>query len=392
MKLVHVIQASANVAVWEWKNILHRPIYWFCMIVLPLSITFFFANIMEEGLPTEMPIGLVDLDNSATSRKLMRLLDSFQESHIVAHYSDISQARRAMQQGKIYAFMYIPAGMERDLLASRQPKISYYYNNSILLAGSLLYKDLRVISTLGAAAVGQARMQAQGYTSQQIKAALQPIVTDVHALDNPTLNYNVALSPTIIPACICLFIFLMTCYSFGMELKFSTSRALMRKARGSILIAINGKMFPQTLVFTLIMWAYQYWLFIHMGFPYNCSFFFIMLMGWLLVLASQGLGLFIFCILPSMRMSMSISALWGVLSFSISGFTYPVTAMDPSLQLLSWMFPLRHYFMVYQMSVFHGFPLYYAWPHVVALSVFVLLPVVGLRRIRNVLYNFEYIP
>lgn len=392
MTLKHIIQASANVAVWEWKNILHKPIYWFCMIVLPLCITFFFTNVMEKGLPTDMPVGLVDLDNSSTSRKMMRMLDSFQESHIVAHYSDVAQARRAMQQGKIYAFMYIPQGMERDMLASRQPKISFYYNNSILLAGSLLYKDLRVISTLGAAAVGQARMQLQGYTPQQIKATLQPITTDVHAINNPMLNYNVALSTTIIPACICLFIFLMTCYSFGMELKFNTAHKWMRKARGSILIAVNGKMFPQTLVFTLIMWAYQYWLFIHMGFPYNCSFFFVMIMGWLLVLASQGFGIFVFAILPSLRMSMSISALWGVLSFSVSGFTFPVGSMDPPIRLMSWMFPLRHYFMLYQMNIFHGFPMYYSWPHFVALSVFILLPVLCFRRIRNVMYNYEYIP
>ena len=392
MKLVHIIKASAVVAVWEWKNVLNRPIYWFCMVVFPLCVILFFSSMMEDGLPTEMPVGLVDLDNSATSRKLMRLLDSFQESHIVGHYSDVSQARRAMQRGEIYAFMYIPDGMERDLLASRQPKVSFYYNNSILLAGSLVYKDLRVISTLGSAAVGQARMQALGCTPQQIKASLQPITTDVHALDNPMLNYNMALSTTIIPASICLFIFLITCYSMGMELKFGTSRELMGKAKGSILVALFGKMIPLALVFTLVMWFYQYWLFIHMGFPYQSSFFFIMLMGLFLVLASEGLALFIFSILPSMRMSMSISALWGVLSFSIAGFTFPVEAMDPSLRLLSWMFPLRHYFMIYQMNVFHGYPLYYAWLHLVTLFVFILLPVINLRRIRDVMYKYEYIP
>lgn len=32
---------------------------------------------MEEGLPENLPLGVVDLDNSSTSRSLQRNLDAF---------------------------------------------------------------------------------------------------------------------------------------------------------------------------------------------------------------------------------------------------------------------------------------------------------------------------
>ncbi len=375
----------------ECHNYVRYPIYLFCMILMPLCITYFFTDIMDAGLPTDMPVGVVDLDNSATSRKLMRNLDSYQQSDIVSYYSDISQARRAMQRCDIYAFMYIPEGLERDLLSARQPKVSFYYNNSVLLAGSLLYKEMRAISTLGGAAVGSAKMQAQGYTPSQIKATLQPITLDVHAVGNPLLNYNVALSTIIIPACLVLFIFLMTSYSIGMELKFNHSKELMSMAGNNVAVAILGKMFPQTCIFANVMWFYQYILFVHLGFPHQSSFLFIMIVGWLLVMAAEGFAVFIFSILPSMRLAMSICALWGVLSFSVSGFTFPVGSMDKPLQLLSWMFPMRHYFMIYQMNILQGFPLYYSWAHFVALTVFILLPVLTFRHLGKIFNEYEYI-
>ena len=386
------IQSLFRVMKREVDSLVHAPIYWFSMIVFPLFVIFFFSELMNEGLPTDMPVGVVDLDNSTTSRKLLRNYDAFQQSHIVAHYSDVNQARRAMQKCEIYAFMYIPQNMERDLLASRQPKISFYYNNSVLLAGSLIYKEMRAISTLGAASVGSAKLQAKGLTQRQIKSVLQPIATDVHAIDNPMLNYNIALSTTIIPACLALFVLLVTAYSLGIELKKNRAKTWMTMAENKVMIALAGKFIPQTVIFTLVVWFYQYWLFVHLDFPHNCNFLLIMIVGLTLVVAAQCFAIFVFSLLPTLRMSMSICALWGVLSFSISGFTYPVTSMSPSLQILSNLFPMRHYYMIYQMNILHGYSLHYSWMYIVALLVFMMLPLFMLSRLKKIFYKYVYLP
>ena len=150
-------------------------IYGFVMILFPLLVIFFFTSLMDDGLPTSMPVGVVDLDNTSTTRALERRLDGFQMSHVVAHYPSVAEARKAVQRGEIYGFLYLPKGTTDDLLASRQPKVSYYYTNTTLVAGALLMKDMKTISNLGSAAVGQATMRAQGYTDQQIQTFLQPI-------------------------------------------------------------------------------------------------------------------------------------------------------------------------------------------------------------------------
>lgn len=376
----------------ELKYDSRNPIYWVCMIFFPLLVIFFFTSLMQEGLPTDMPVGVVDMDNSAVSRKLTRTLDAFQSTEIVAHYPNISEARRAMQRGEVYGFFFFPRRTTEDLLAQRQPKVSFYYNNSMLLAGSLIYKDMRTAATLGSASVGQAKMAALGKRPQEIKEFLQPIVVDTHATNNPWLSYNIYLSTSLIPICISLFIFLITAYSIGTELKFDRSKEWISLAHGHIRLALTGKMFFQTFIFSLITWAYQYYLFIVLGFPHQCSFAAIMFTGLLMVFASQGFGIFIFGIMPSLRMSMSVCALWGVLSFSVSGFTFPIDAMDGPIQALSWLFPMRSFFMIYQMNVFNGYPFADSWPYFLTLLVFIFLPVTVVRNIKRAMLTYQYIP
>ena len=104
-------------------------IYRFCMVLFPIFVIFFFTSIMDDGLPTELPVGVVDLDNTSMSRALIRRLDGMQMSKVVAHYPSVADARRAVQRNEIYGFFYFPEGTTDKLLASRQPKISYYYTN-----------------------------------------------------------------------------------------------------------------------------------------------------------------------------------------------------------------------------------------------------------------------
>ena len=54
--------------------------------------------------------------------------------------------------------------------------------------------------------------------------------------------------------------------------------------------------------------------------------------------------------------------------------SFPVMAMNPVLQGLACLFPLRHYFLIYVNLALNGYPLIYAWHSVVALMLFMLLP------------------
>lgn len=383
--LIHVIRR-------EIHRLSTDKIYLLCTIVFPILVTVYFTSMMDQGIPEEMPVGVVDMDNTTTTRKLERLLDAFQTTKITEHYSDVAAARKAMQHGDIYGFIYFPKGTTDQLLASRQPKISFYYSYTSLTAGALIFRDLKTISTLGSAAVGSATMRAKGYTNKQISTFLQPIVIDLHPLSNPWTNYNVYLSTMLIPGCILLFVFLVTAYNLGSELKEGTAQQWLKEANGNIWIALLGKTMPLTIVYLMVFYGYLFYVFYGLGFPHPGGIFPILILGLLTILASQGFGIFLFGLFPSLRMSMSMCSLWSVLSFSMVGTAFPTLAMDPALEVLANLFPLRHYFMIYQISVLGGYPLADVWTSVCALILFAALPLLVIFRIQKAAKHFVYLP
>lgn len=381
-----------NIAAREIGQMLHAPIYLFCMIIFPIIILFFFTTLMGDGQPKNLPCGVVDNDNSMITRTLVRRLDAFQSTKVVAHFNNVNEARKAIQRGEIYAFLYLPKGTTAKLVADRQPKISFYYSNVTLIAGALLFKDLKTITNLGAASVGSAKMQMLGKTEREIKTKLQPIALDMHTIGNPWLNYNIYLSTIMIPGIFILFIMLITAYSIGTELKFGRSREWMQMAGKNILIAITGKFLPQFLVFFTMFLGYEWFVYGYLDFPHPGGIGNIILLAFLVVTASQGFGIFIFGLMPSLRMSMSVCSLWGVLGFSACGATYPVFAMNPMIMGMAQLIPLRHYYMVYQMTIFNGYPLSDAWIYIVALVAFATLPLLTARNIRRAMLEYVYIP
>ena len=375
-------------------NIIVRKnrIYGFCMVVFPVLLVVFFTTMLDEGLPQDLPIGVVDHDNSATSRGLVRNLDAMQNSRVMYRFASVTEARNAMQEGKVFAYLYIPEGTASKLLSGRQPNISYYYTMTCMTAGSMASKDLKTISMLGSMALGKAIQSAKGATDEQIRAALQPVTIDAHMIANPQSSYNYSLTTVFVPGILMLFMALLSAYAIGMEMKFDTGKEWLSRANGNILVAILGKYSVHALVFLLVIFLYQYYIFNVLHFPHLGGVWSIVRLTLLQVAASIGFGIFAFGLMPSLRMSMSISSLWMVLGLSMCGSAFPIAGMDPPLQAMSWLFPMRHYWMIYQATVLNGFPVIDVWFHLVALVAFTLLPWFVLRKVKNAMLNYVYIP
>ena len=387
-----IVMQVLRIALRECGFLRYNAMYLCCMIFFPVLVTVFFTTLMNEGQPQHMPIGVVDNDNTSTSRSLIRKLDSFQASKVVAHYPNVNEARKAIQQNKIYAFLYIPKGMTEGLLSARQPKISLYYSQASLTAGNMLYRDLKTVALLGSAGVGQATLRAKGATDKQISTFLQPIAIDLHMIGNPWASYNMYLSTMLIPGILILFMFLITAYSLGTELKFNTSKEWLAMANNNIIVALTGKLLPQFLIFISIIYAYMYYVFGYLQFPHPGGVGMMLILGFLTVIASIGFGIFAFGLMPSLRMSMSVCSLWGMLGFTTAGATFPVFAMHPIIEGLSVLFPLRHYYMIYQICIFNGFPFVDAWFNFMALFIFAALPFFVLLKIKRAMLEYVYIP
>ncbi|MDL2223517.1 ABC transporter permease [Bacteroidales bacterium OttesenSCG-928-M11] len=380
-----------KVAIREAKRLVSGKIYWFCMIIAPLLCMVFFLSLMKEGLPTNLPVALVDIDNSTTSRSLARQLDSFEGTEIIMHCSDFNEAKIEMQKGNIYGIFFIPRDFEQEALSGNQPTLSYYTNGSYLIAGSLLFRDMKTVSTLASGAVVLGTGRAKGYTDSQIMAQIQPISIDTHPLGNPWLNYSVYLNNIILPGILALLIMSVTVYSIGIEIKEHTRLDWLYAGKGSIVRCLIGKLLPQTLVFFAVGLIMYVVLYLVLQFPMG-SFIAMVLALILLILSSQALGIFMIGILPTLRLGLSFACIWGMIAFSASGFSFPVIAMHPAIQALTNLFPLRHYFLIYVDQGLMSRDFVYSLPQYFALAVFLILPVFVLKTLKHTLLYDSYKP
>lgn len=381
-----------NLFLREFRRLAARRIYWFMMIFAPVACFVFFADLLKQGLPQKLPVAVVDEDNSGTSRQLYRSLDAIAQSEVVLRTADFAEARKAMQQGKVYGIFHIPAGFRQKVSMGQQPELSFYTNETFLLPASLVYKDMRLQSVLANGAVQQSLLLAKGKGGPQLQAILMPVTVDTNPLNNPWISYAIYLASVLMPAFVFMFAMFTAAYSIGQETKERTADAWLQCADGSVVFALAGKLLPQTLIFVVTGMLYLSILYGYMHFPLNSGFFPMFLAMILLVLAAQGFAVFMTGMARRNRIALSSCALWGVLSFSISGFTYPATSMPQLIRILCNLFPVRHYYLLYVDQALNGIPMAFSWQPYIALALFVLLPLFVLPKLKLDLKENRYLP
>ncbi len=383
MKLRDIITHTLRVTRIEVKSICGNPLTLLTLVAAPLCGYLILFSLMAEGLPEKLPAAIVDSDNSASSRQLVRTISALQYTHIIGHFPTFTDARKAMQRGNVYAIYYIPKGFESEVVTGRRPKLSFYLNYAYLIAGSLLYKDMRTASELALANVGMTQFYAHGGEPWQTEGMLQPIVIETHPIGNPWINYSIYLNNTLLPGILMVAVLLVTVYAIGIEVKQRNVKRWLSMSKDNIFVALTGKLLPYTIIGIGMMCITNIVLYEVLQYPCRCGIGTMIVVGVLFILATQGLGVFIYSLVPWMRMAMSIASLWAVLSFPISGFTFPSIAMDEPFQLLNYLFPLRHYYLIYANSALLGYPLQYVLTEIGALFVFAVLPILLLPRLKR---------
>ena len=366
-----------------------RPVYILASVGVLLLNAVFYLTLMQDGLPHDLPIGVVDEDRSSTSRSFVQQLDATQLGQVI-FYDDLRRARTAMQTGRLNAFVVIPKGFNADIQANRQPHIGYYVNSLYFVGGALAYKDVLTMVNLTNGAVQRQVLRAKGVNEREIMGRIQPIVLDQHQIGNPAVNYGVYLNGVILPGILEMIVILITIYAIGSELKYGTSRHLMDTTGGSVELAILGKLLPYNLIFTLLGIGLELLLFHWFRYPLRGSLWWMFLDILLLVSASEALGLFIVELFPVLRIAISVGAIISVLAFSLAGFSLPVEAMPGVVQGFSAIFPLRHYYLFHVQETIWGSGFAGWWEEVVHLLLFMLLPPVLMKRLEQAFIRMDY--
>lgn len=374
----------------ELKQMFVRPLYLFASIGVMLLSTFFFLTLMQQGSAEKMPVAVVDKDQSSISRRLIHEMQATPSVDIQLVTNSYPEARKAMQQGKIYGILVLPENFYSDLVGMKRPQIDFYTTNAYTVGGNTAYKQLLTMCNLTSGAFQREVLRKKGMTDDVIMHRIQPVTISAHMVANPWSNYSIYLVSTILPGILGLIVLMLTIFVIGYELKMQTSHDWLDAAGGNFTIAIIGKLIPYTLIYLVLGIGCELILFRFAHFPVYGSLPRLMASMVLFIFAMEAMGVFLIGCLPTLRDAISIGALYGMLGFSLSGFTYPVMNMLPFMQAWSHLVPLRHYYLIYVNEALLNAPVENSLPEAFRLCLFMLPCLVVAPRLHNALIHQNY--
>ena len=367
----------------ELRRMTSRRLYFGVCLVLPLFCLFFMATIFGSGQMENIPIGIVDQDNTATSRQIVRNISAVPTFKVTRHFTDETAARQAVQRKEIYGYLSIPTGFTQRATTGMDATLSYYYHYALLSVGSELMAAFE--TALAPVALSPIAMEAVslGVSQEQITTFLLPVQSSMHPLYNPDLDYSIYLSQPFFYVLFQILILLITVYIIGSELKFHTAQEWLITVRGNILTAVVGKLLPYTFIFSVIGILANYILYGVLHIPFHGSLLMMNLMTILFIIATQALAVFIFSIFPRIAYIISIVSMVGSLGATLSGVTFPVTSMYPPVHAASYLFPVRHFTEIAQSMLYFDSGFGYYWQSAAILWLFPLVALLILPRLKH---------
>ena len=365
----------------ELRRMTSRRIYIATCVVLPLFSLVFMATIFGNGQMKNLPVGVVDADQTALSRSIVRMVDATPEHEVTKHYANETEARKAMQKKEIYGYLFIPSGIKN---------LCYYYHNAMLSVGGELHSTFETL--LKQVSVTPIVSEAVGLGENQtnITSFLIPVSEEETVSYNANRNYAIYLSQPFFFVFLQVLLLLVTTYVLGSESKFGTSDQWQESAHGNIGIAVVGKLLPYTILFAAVGILANVVFFHWMQMPLPCSIWTMNGITILFICATQALALILYSIFPALSLIISVVSMIASLGATLSGVTFPVAFMDTPVYAASYLFPVRHFIETVQSILYleGTFPDY--WTNLVILLIFILLPILLLPRLKHILTTHSY--
>lgn len=128
-----MIKRLLKVAFAEWKLIYTDPAAVLLLVVAGLIYAFYYPIPYVHQTVSKVPVAVVDLDNTAMSRDLVRMASAAQQIEVKSIYPDMQQAEAAMARDEIYGFMVIPENMEKDIRGKHQVTVNIFTHGAYVM-------------------------------------------------------------------------------------------------------------------------------------------------------------------------------------------------------------------------------------------------------------------
>ena len=371
----------------EARTTSDTPLLWLTGIVVPVFWCLAVVAVFATGLMRNIPVGLVDYDNSAESRDLIRSLDAVASVDFV-NYENPQAATADLATDNIYALFVIGHSWSEKTSGSRSDSaLELFLNKSYYAIATTVETDLKL--ALSQIQIGQmleaASVVGGGFAGNKERLAV--LDADILIAGNPALNFKAYLLTTILPGVLALGAILTCVGSLTREWRLKTVHQVV-ETYSHLTGFLLGRMSFWLVLYSLMGLAYLAWFTGWEGWGVQGN-----LAAWalgiVLFFASMpALAMLYTSLSPSWIIAMSVAIGTTAPIFPFTGFSFPLDSMDAAAQLLAQFLPLTWYLRLHSSQWVLGSELSHTIYLLSMLSLFVIIPAaVGLtlmpRRMRK---------
>lgn len=315
-------------------------LFWFW---LPLVLCVLMTWLLQATTPSALPLLVVDADQSADSRALIRTLEASPELRIetVAAYN--LDPEPALRRGDAIGVLYLPSGLEANRLTMDSTQLRLHLNTQ------LANHSGQVQRAVSQAVAAQSQDLLQYWLTMGTDAAWAdqlavPVSVESLPLLNPGVDNRRFLLVPLTLAMLQIMIMVGTVSLFGRELRDSTVPAWIDRAGGlgrALAVRVT------VLAALILSWGGALWIGwravgILSGTDAGFLASYLLLAG-----ASAGIGLLLLALTLNMRLALSLTAFLAAPAFAFAGQAFPLVAMPPFAQFWSQLLPLTHWLPLY---------------------------------------------
>lgn len=306
---------------------------------------------------TNLPLLVVDQDNSAASRSLIVALDNTKELYLSGYAVSIEELTRRVDASEAEVGVIIPPGFARDLPArARAPQIHIVASGANNIAGRV-----------GMAAAERAIASSIAQQLAPAGSATPAIDLRVDARYNPALNTRHYTIPAMIGLIVFELSLVLASLGLTRERETGTLEQLLIMPFQRIEIVIGKAVAP--LVITLADFALMLVIAMQVfGTPMRGSFALLFGLTTLFMLAEIGWGLLISTVARTQQQAVLLVFVQAIFDMTFSGFLAPTENLPPALNIVSNFIPLRHYLTIIRGIMLKGTTLETLTPEALALA------------------------
>lgn len=318
--------------------------------VLPLLLMGAMMWLFSGSVLREVPIAVVDLDHSPTSRGLARALDDSAGVRVASAPTTLQEAQAQLRALEVFAIVLLPRDMSRRALRGEAAPLYAFYNATYMATGQSAGRDIA-----DAVSAYNARMLKEQMALQVGPAKLRgaPVTVQATVLYNPARSYELFLLPLIFPAMLSLMAALAAGAAFGREQRDGLLASWLQQRPWA---AMAGKLFPYVALFSLYGALGVMYVAYVRGDGVAGSMALMLLVQPLFYLASCSFALLFIALTRDMCTGLSAVGLTIGTALAFSGATFPVIQAPLFTRIWNALLPLTAYVQVQMQQLFMGAP------------------------------------